>query len=152
MEPAQQHGRGLYSGATLILDPMTARHLKENEGFQTPMEVSRWISENVTMPASQFWDNDIIDMLVTPLALSGVKPYANWKELPGEALLAPYHRPEKVNILVVGGETSPLWKVSDLDHTMTASIDKWRVKSPGTQEDREQTMEEDRSAYEAPEN
>jgi hypothetical protein len=142
----------LYSGATLILDPMTARHLKENEGFQTPMEVSRWISENVTMPASQFWDNDIIDMLVTPLALSGVKPYANWKELPGEALLAPYHRPEKVNILVVGGETSPLWKVSDLDHTMTASIDKWSVKSPGTQEDREQTMEEDRSAYEAPEN
>jgi hypothetical protein len=116
----------LYSGATLILDPLTARHLKENEGFQTKPDIARWISENVTMPASQFWDNDIIDMLVTPLAMSGVQPYAAWKQLPGDALLAPYHRPEKINILVVGGETSPLWKVSDLDYVMTASIDKWR--------------------------
>jgi len=143
----------LYSGATLILDPMTARHLKENEGFQTPMDVSRWISESVTMPASQFWDNDIIDMLVTPLALSGVKPYANWKELPGDALLAPYHRPEKINILVVGGETSPLWKISDLDYTMTASVDKWRAKATdGAQDTGEQSIEEERSAYEAPRN
>jgi hypothetical protein len=118
----------LYSGATLILDPITARHLKENEGFQTKLDVSRWISENVKMTASQFWDNDIIDMLVAPLALHGVQPYAEWKQLPGDDLLAPYHRPEKINILVVGGETSPLWKVSDLDYTVTASIDKWRFK------------------------
>jgi hypothetical protein len=115
----------LYSGATLILDPLTARHLKENEGLAKP-DIARWISENVTMSASQFWDNDIIDMLVTPLAMSGVQPYAAWKQLPGDALLAPYHRPEKINILVVGGETSPLWKVSDLDYVITASIDKWR--------------------------
>ena len=143
----------LYSGATLILDPMTARHLKENEGFQTPMDVSQWISENVTMPARQFWDNDIIDMLVTPLALSGVKPYANWKELPGDSLLAPYHRPDKINILVVGGETSPLWKVSDLDHTMTVSIDKWRAKSSDSAPEIIDPGDGDeRSAYEAPKN
>ena len=117
----------LYSGATLILDPMLARHLKENEGFQTPLDVSRWISESIKMTARQFWDNDMIDMLVAPLAYSGVQPYAAWKQLSGDALIAPYHRPEKVNILVVGGETSPLWKISDLDHTMTASIDKWRA-------------------------
>jgi hypothetical protein len=141
----------LYSGATLILDPMTARHLKENEGFKTKLDVSRWISENVKMPARQFWDNDIIDMLVTPLALSGVQPYAAWKQLPDDALLAPYHRPEKVNIIVVGGETSPLWKISDFDYTMAASIDKWRVKAPAdAQGDRE--SEENRSAYESPKN
>jgi hypothetical protein len=141
----------LYSAATLILDPMVARHLKEYDGFQTKLDVSRWISENIKMTASQFWDNDIIDMLVTPLAMSGVQPYAAWKQLPGGALIAPYHRPEKVNILVVGGETSPLWKVSDLDHTVTASIDKWRVKvSAGSRDDRE--SEEDRGAYEAPQN
>ena len=58
----------LYSGATLILDPMLARHLKENEGFQTKLDVSRWVSENVRMTARQFWENDIIDMLVAPLA------------------------------------------------------------------------------------
>jgi hypothetical protein len=140
----------LYSGATLILDPMTARHLKENEGYQNPLDVARWISENIKMPASQFWDNDIIDMLVTPLALSGVQPYAEWKQLPGDALIAPYHRPEKVNILVVGGETSPLWKISDFDYTMTASIDKWRAKAPAGAQDNIDTDKEAKDAYEAP--
>jgi hypothetical protein len=143
----------LYSAATLILDPMTARHLKENEGFQTSLDVSRWISENVKMTAKQFWENDIIDMLVTPLAMSGVKPYADWKKLSDDALIAPYHRPEKVNIIVVGGETSPLWKVSDFDHTMTASVDKWRAKTlHGSQGGGDRELEEVQGAYEAPKN
>ena len=132
---------------------MTARHLKENEGFQTSLDVSRWISENVRMTAKQFWENDIIDMLVTPLAMSGVKPYADWKKLPGDALIAPYHRPEKVNIVVVGGETSPLWKVSDFDHTMTASVDKWRAKALyGSQSGGDRELDEAQGAYEAPQN
>jgi len=116
----------LYSGATLILDPMLARHLKENENFQTKLDVSRWISENITMTADQFWKNDMIDMLVAPLAASGVQPYASWQKLPDDALIAPYHRPEKINIIVMGGETSPLWKVSDLDYMGSQSVDKWR--------------------------
>jgi hypothetical protein len=119
----------LYSGATLIMDPMMARNLKEREGFQTKLDVGRWISENFKIPASQFWKNDLIDMLVAPLAASGVEPYAAWKSLPGDTLLAPYNRPEKINILVVGGETSPLWKVADFDYTISAQIDKWRVRS-----------------------
>jgi hypothetical protein len=142
----------LYSGATLILDPMLARHLKENEGFQTKLDVSRWISENVRMTAGQFWGNDIIDMLVAPLALSGVQPYAAWKQLPGDALIAPYHRPEKVSILIVGGETSPLWKVADFDYAVSASIDKWRAKVPASiQDGGDRGTEESRGAYEAPE-
>jgi hypothetical protein len=141
----------LYSAATLVLDPMLARHLKEHEGFQSKSDVSRWVSENIKMTASQFWSTDIIDMLVAPLAMSGVQPYAAWKQLPGDAVIAPYHRPEKVNILVVGGETSPLWKVSDMDHTVSASIDKWRAKAPaGLQDNGDQGMEEDQGAYEPP--
>jgi hypothetical protein len=141
----------LYSGATLILDPMLAGHLKEYEGFRTPLDVGRWISENIRMTANQFWGNDIIDMLVAPLALHGVEPYAAWKQLPGDALIAPYHRPEKVNIIVVGGETSPLWKISDLDHTATVSIDKWRAKaSAGARNSVEANTEEIPGAYETP--
>ena len=41
---------GLFSAATLILDPLVARHLKENDGFQTKLDFCRWISENFTMP------------------------------------------------------------------------------------------------------
>jgi hypothetical protein len=140
----------LYSAATLILDPMTARHLKDNEGFQTKADISRWISENFKMTAKQFWENDIIDMLVAPLAVSGVQPYAAWKRLPGDALLAPYHRSDKVNILVVGGETSPLWKVSDFDCTTTASVDKWRAEAPAGQSQDKENPGEAHVAYEAP--
>jgi hypothetical protein len=140
----------LYSGATLILDPMTARHLKELEGFQTPLDLSRWIAENITMTAKQFWNNDMIDMLVTPLALSGIQPYAAWKQLPDDDIIAPYHRPDKVNILVVGGETSPLWKVSDFDYTTTVSVDKWRAKAPASSMECGDRDLEARGAYEAP--
>jgi len=140
----------LYSGATLILDPMLARHLKEYEGFQTALDAGRWISENVRMTANQFWNNDIIDMLVAPLAMSGVKPYAAWRQLAGDAVIAPYHRPEKINILVVGGETSPLWKISDFDYTVSAPIDKWRKAPAGACDEGRGAEDGNRGAYEAP--
>ena len=59
--------------------------------------------------------------------MSGVQPYAEWKRRPGDALITPYHRPEKINVLVVGGETSPLWKISDFDPAVSAPVDKWRA-------------------------
>ncbi|MBN2243865.1 MAG: hypothetical protein JW793_14360 [Acidobacteria bacterium] len=140
----------LYSGATLILDPILARHLKEHQGFETPMDVGRWIAENVTMTAGQFWGNDIIDMLVTPLALHGVQPYADWKKLPDDAVIAPYHKPGKINVLVVGGETSPLWKISDLDHTVSVPVDKWMARpSDAARGKRDPGSEESRGAYES---
>ncbi len=143
----------LYSAATLILDPIVARHLKENEGLETALDAARWISENVKMRAGQFWDNDIIDMLVAPLAMQGIEPYAAWKQLPGDALIAPYHQPEKVNILVVGGETSPLWKIADFDYTAMASIDKWRANAPADSiESGDEDRAQARGAYEAPKN
>lgn len=139
----------LYSAATIIMDPLVARNLREYDGFLSPLDVGRWVSENVRIKASQFWNNDVIDMLVAPLALSGVQPYATWKQLPDDSTIAPYHRPEKINILVVGGETSPLWKIGDLDFTVSASIDKWRVKQQeGSHSDQDAAKAQ--AAYEAP--
>jgi hypothetical protein len=118
----------LFSQATLILDPLVARHLKENEGFQTKLDFCRWLSENFKMPAGQFWGTDLIHMMMAPLADQGVEPYASWKKLPEDALIAPYDKPENVNIVVVGGETSPMWKVADFAYNVSASVDKWRAK------------------------
>jgi hypothetical protein len=119
----------LYSAATLIMDPLVARNLKENEGFQTKQDYCRWLSENVKMPAGQFWKTDLIDMLMGPLAQQGVEPYATWKRLPDDALIAPYNKPEQINIIVVGGETSPLWKTADFAYTLSAPVDKWRAST-----------------------
>jgi hypothetical protein len=118
----------LFSAATLILDPLVARHLKENEGHQTKLDFCRWISENYKVPAGQFWGTDLIDMMMAPVANQGVEPYATWKKLPPDVLIAPYDKPENINILVVGGETSPMWKVADFAHNVSVSVAKWRAQ------------------------
>jgi hypothetical protein len=117
----------LNSSATIILDPVVARALKEDKGFSTKQDFARWISQNIKMPAGQYWKTDYIDMLVASEAYKGVEPYASWKKLPDDALIAPYHNPDNINLIVVGGETSPLWKVSDFGYSGSASVDKWRA-------------------------
>jgi len=114
------------SAATLIMDPLVARNLKENEGFETKEDYCRWLSQNIKMPAGRFWGADHIDMLIASQAYQGIEPYASWKKLPDDALIAPFHDPGQISIIVVGGETSPLWKVADYRYTISAPIDTWR--------------------------
>jgi hypothetical protein len=118
----------LNSAATIIMDPLVARNLKENEGFKTQQDFARHLSQNIKIPAGQYWKTDQIDMLVASEAYKGVEPYASWKKLPDDALIAPYNKPENISIVVVGGETSPLWKTTGYFYSGSASIDKWRAK------------------------
>jgi hypothetical protein len=121
----------LNSAATIIMDPLVARNLKENEGFDTKQDYSRWLSQHVKIPAGRYWGTDYIDMLVASQANRGVEPYASWKKLPDDELINHYHNPDKINIIVVGGETSPLWKTTDYNYVTGASIDKWRTVRSG---------------------
>jgi hypothetical protein len=123
----------LNSSATIIMDPLVARNLKENEGFATKQDFARWMSKNIKWTAGQYWKTDHIDMLVASEAYKGVEPYASWKKLPDDALIAPYHKPENINIIVVGGETSPLWKVADYSYSGSALVDKWRAHPVGVE-------------------
>jgi hypothetical protein len=117
----------LYSNATIIMDPLVARNLKENEGFSTKQDFSLWLSQNAKIPAGRFWGTDYIDMFITPPANDGAEPYASWKKVPDDELIPHYHNPDNISIVVVGGETSPLWKTTDYWYVASASIDKWRA-------------------------
>jgi len=116
----------LNSNATIIMDPSVAKNLKENEGFQTKQDFCRWLSTNVKIPAGRYWRTDYIDMLVASQADQGVEPYASWKKAPEDEMIPHYHNPDNINIIIVGGETSPLWKTSDYRYITSASIDQWR--------------------------
>jgi hypothetical protein len=116
----------LNSRATIIIDPLIAANLKNNEGFNTKMDYCRHLSENIKMSAENYWKTDHIDMLVASEANLGVEPYASWKALPDDALIAPFYIPENINLIVVGGETSPLWKASEYGYSGSASVDEWR--------------------------
>ncbi|HSW39029.1 MAG TPA: hypothetical protein VLL97_06010, partial [Acidobacteriota bacterium] len=124
----------LMGALTLVMDPLVAMHLKEH-GFDDPGKLAAYLSENFRMPAGQFWGSDVVYSLVEPNARSGQEPYASWLKLPADALIAPYTAPEKINMLVVGGETQALWFTTDMWHTKTMSIDKWRPKNGVCRED-----------------
>lgn len=116
----------LNSAATIIVDPLVAKRLKEIDGLDSKEDFSRWISENALIPAGRYWGTDHIDMLVAPVADKGVEPFATWKKAADDELIPHYHDPEKINVVVIGGETSPLWKTSDYAYLCSAPIDYWR--------------------------
>jgi hypothetical protein len=116
----------LNSRATIVIDPLIAMNLKDNEGFTTKLDYCKHLCENIKIKAGDYWKTDHINMLLSGEAVKGVKPFATWKSLPDDALIAPFNIPENINILVVGGETSPLWKVSEYGYGGSASVDKWR--------------------------
>ena len=116
----------LFSYATLLLDPLVAKNLKEMQGFETKQDYSRWLSENVKIPAGQYWGSDIIYSFILPMAQDGIEPYKTWKELPPDELITPYHIPENIEMIVVGGETNAFWKTTDFRYVTSASVDAWR--------------------------
>jgi hypothetical protein len=118
----------LQGAITLVMDPLVAKHLKE-QGFDDPKQLSKYLSENFKMTTGQFWGSDVVYSLVEPNARNGMEPYASWLKLPKDAVIAPYTAPEKINVVVVGGETQALWLTTDMWQTKTVSIDKWRPKS-----------------------
>jgi hypothetical protein len=117
---------GLRSAATLILDPLVARNLRDMQGFKTKGSLCRWLSENVLVPARQYWAADLIYAFMLPLAEQGIEPYASWARLADDALLGPFNDPERINVVVAGGETNAFWKTTDFDYVLSASVDKWR--------------------------
>jgi len=128
----------IHSALTLVMDPLVAKHLKE-QGFSDPGQLSKYLSENFKMTAGQFWGSDVAYSLVEPNARNGVEPFASWLKLPEDAVIAPYTDPEKINMVVVGGETQALWFTTDMWYTQTVSVDKWRPESGIFKED-EQTI------------
>ncbi len=124
----------LQGALTLVMDPLVAKHLKE-QGFDNPAKLSDYLCKNFKMTAGQFWGSDVVYSLVEPNARNGVEPYASWLKLPKDAVLAPYTDPGKINSFVVGGETQALWLTTDMWYTKSVSIDRWRPKSGVYKED-----------------
>ena len=124
----------LQGALTLVMDPLVAKHLKE-QGFDDPAKLSKYLCENFKMTAGQFWSSDVVYSLVEPNARNGMEPYASWLKLPKDAVIAPYIAPEKINAIVVGGETQALWFTTDMWRTKSVSIDKWRPASGVYKED-----------------
>lgn len=113
---------------TFVVDPLVSKNLR-SEGFKTPHDTAKWIVENSKVPAGHFWEGQMQAGFAAGLAKQGVEPFASWARLPKDALIAPRRSPDDINIVVVGGETNPMWITTDFAYTRSVSIDNWRPKS-----------------------
>ena len=115
------------TSVTFVVDPLVAKNLRA-EGFKTKQEACKWIVENSKVPAGHYWEGEMQAGFAAGLAKQGIEPFASWAKLPKDAPIAPRHSPGDINIVVVGGETNPMWITTDFAHTQSVLIDKWRPK------------------------
>ncbi|MBO0886840.1 MAG: hypothetical protein J2O38_05535 [Acidimicrobiales bacterium] len=123
---------GMSSAVTFIVDPLVAKNL-QIEGFKTARDACEWIVENSKVPIGHFWNGQQAQG-ARRMAERGVEPFASWVKLPNDALITPRRSADGLNILVVGGETNPMWITTDFHYTRSVSIDEWRPKN-GLQRD-----------------
>ncbi|MGB9069806.1 MAG: hypothetical protein WCC21_14645 [Candidatus Acidiferrales bacterium] len=112
---------------TFVVDPLVAKSLRA-EGFRTKQEACTWIVQNSKVPVGHYWESQAQSGFAKGLAAQGVEPFASWMKLPNDALITPRFSADSVNILVVGGETNPMWITTDFTYTRSVSIDPWRPK------------------------
>jgi hypothetical protein len=112
-------------GPALILDPLVADSLVRR-GFDTKDKLIAWLAEASRVPAREYWDNQWNQTIARPHAVAGVEPFATRLRARPDELVQMY-RPEDLNVLVVGGETTPTWRLMAAHFGGDiVSIDDWR--------------------------
>jgi hypothetical protein len=118
-------GMDPHSPPTLLLDPITARQFIDRGGFDTKEQLIRWVYENATLPAGEYWDYQLIQNYIYPRATFGEEPWATkLRAAPDEPV--PMFRPEDIHVVVVGGETNGYWRIMGCSYQKTVSVDEWR--------------------------
>jgi hypothetical protein len=108
----------------LVMDPIVARLFVER-GIETKQRLIDWCAANALLPAREYWDDQWVQTLLRPLAVTGVEPYASrLKAKPDE--IVHMFEPAEINVAITGGETQGAWKMFGARYEGTLSIDKWR--------------------------
>ena len=111
---------------TLILEPIAARTLKSREGFEKKEQLQQWFHENCKVPYETYWDHQLVINYIEPQARKGVEPYASYLAQPKDSQVPRFGEPEKIGVVVVGGEKNAYWYATDFGHLKSESIDRWR--------------------------
>src|SRR5439155_8687867 len=94
-------------------------------GFTSKEKLIDWLYDNARLPASEYWDYQLIQNYIYPRATFGEEPWASQlKALPEE--LIPMFRREDIHVVVVGGETNGYWRIMGCNYQKTVSVDDWR--------------------------
>ena len=111
---------------TLLVEPLAARTLKQREGFDTKEKLAQWYHENSTLPGEVYWDYQLVINYIEPQARKGVEPFASYLKLPKDAPVPRFAEPDKIGVVVVGGEKNAYWFATDFGWLKSVSVDAWR--------------------------
>jgi hypothetical protein len=118
-------GMDPHSPPTLLLDPITARQFIDRGGFTKKDALIDWLYDTARMPASEYWDYQLVQNYLYPRATFGEEPWASkLKAAPHE--LVPMFRREDIHVVVAGGETNAYWRIMGCNYQKTVSLDDWR--------------------------
>lgn len=109
----------------LILDPIAAREFVARGPFEQKGALIDWVHENATLPASEFWDNQMVQTILRPQAVLGTEPWAGHLRAADDELVRMFRR-EDIKVAVAGGETMGTWRMIGGAYRGTFSVDKWR--------------------------
>ena len=108
-----------------VLDPITAHQFVDRGGFDTVNKLIDWVYETATMEAGVYWDYQLVENYVRPRALNGEEPYATMLKADDHDLIRIWPK-DKINVVIVGGETNGYWRIFGSGYSKTISIDTWR--------------------------
>ncbi len=108
-----------------VLDPIAARLFVERGGFRTKADLADFAYETARIPASEYWDYQLMQNYVLPRATSGEEPFASRLHAAPDELVNMFQR-NQIHTVVVGGETNGYWRLFGAGYVKTIAIDKWR--------------------------
>src|SRR5438128_1446998 len=127
----REHVRNMLRGMdphippVFVLDPITARQFIDRGGFTKKDALIDWIYETARMPASEFWDYQLVQNYLYPRATFGEEPWAAKLKAAPDEMIQMYRR-EDIHVVVVGGETNGYWRIMGASYAKTVSVDDWR--------------------------
>jgi hypothetical protein len=109
----------------VILDPLTAKSLVEDQGYDTKEKLQEWLWKNSTISAKEYRESFLAHVWLYPRALKGEEPYATWWKTPDDVQIPVAPKAADINLVVAGGQTNAFFQVGNMNYGRSASIDKW---------------------------
>ena len=120
-------GTDAITAPVLLLDPITARQFIDRGGFHSKADLIRWLHETAEMPASRYWDLQLVQNYVWTRATFGPSesPKARYVGVAPDTPVRMFEEKD-IHVVVVGGEANGYWQMMGARHMATVSVDEWR--------------------------
>ena len=100
------------------------------KGARRPRSKFTGALESLTRAGVAYYERELRDLVrinyIEPQARKGVEPYASYLKLAGDAPVPRFAEPEKIGVVVVGGETNGYWRIAGARLAGSACVDDWR--------------------------